>query len=88
MHALRLGEQGCKHNTACRRVQARQPYWHDITFACVRGSIGRTGLSTQCVFSFCFFIFGMDPADSPTKTQPSDDENYNLLCQAHEQFNK
>lgn len=30
----------------------------------------------------------MDPADSPTKTQPSDDENYNLLCQAHEQFNK
>ncbi|XP_023165850.1 CCR4-NOT transcription complex subunit 10 isoform X2 [Drosophila hydei] len=36
---------------------------------------------------FCFFIFGMDPADSPTKTQDSDDENYNLLCQAHEQFN-
>ncbi|KAH8404719.1 hypothetical protein KR215_010966 [Drosophila sulfurigaster] len=29
----------------------------------------------------------MDTADSPTKTQPSDDENYNLLCQAHEQFN-
>ncbi|KAM8707170.1 hypothetical protein ACLKA7_011291 [Drosophila subpalustris] len=29
----------------------------------------------------------MDTADSPTKTQTSDDENYNLLCQAHEQFN-
>ncbi|XP_034487496.1 CCR4-NOT transcription complex subunit 10 [Drosophila innubila] len=29
----------------------------------------------------------MDTADSPTKTQPSDDENYNLLCQAHQQFN-
>ncbi|EDW15309.1 CCR4-NOT transcription complex subunit 10 isoform X1 [Drosophila mojavensis] len=29
----------------------------------------------------------MDSADSPTKTQDSDDENYNLLCQAHEQFN-
>ncbi|XP_032593251.1 CCR4-NOT transcription complex subunit 10 isoform X3 [Drosophila grimshawi] len=29
----------------------------------------------------------MDTADSPTKTQASDDENYNLLRQAHEQFN-
>ncbi|XP_015024814.3 CCR4-NOT transcription complex subunit 10 isoform X1 [Drosophila virilis] len=42
----------------------------------------------MCVFLvFLFFIFGMDTADSPTKTQDSDDENYNLLCQAHEQFN-
>ncbi|XP_034661922.1 CCR4-NOT transcription complex subunit 10 [Drosophila subobscura] len=29
----------------------------------------------------------MDSADSPTKTQSSEDENYSLLCQAHEQFN-
>ncbi|XP_020811385.1 CCR4-NOT transcription complex subunit 10 [Drosophila serrata] len=29
----------------------------------------------------------MDSADSPTKTQAGEDENYSLLCQAHEQFN-
>jgi len=35
-----------------------------------------------------FFISGMDTAESPTKTQAGEDENYSLLCQAHEQFNK
>ncbi|XP_016961539.1 CCR4-NOT transcription complex subunit 10 [Drosophila biarmipes] len=29
----------------------------------------------------------MDSAESPTKTQAGEDENYSLLCQAHEQFN-
>ncbi|KAH8236469.1 hypothetical protein KR026_002772 [Drosophila bipectinata] len=29
----------------------------------------------------------MDTADSPTKSQSGEDENYILLCQAHEQFN-
>ncbi|XP_052853819.1 CCR4-NOT transcription complex subunit 10 [Drosophila gunungcola] len=29
----------------------------------------------------------MDSADSPTKTQAGEDENYSLLCQAHEEFN-
>ncbi|KAH8353825.1 hypothetical protein KR084_004529 [Drosophila pseudotakahashii] len=28
----------------------------------------------------------MDSAESPTKTQAGEDENYSLLCQAHEQF--
>jgi len=50
-------------------------------------------LATLChlwigsVFLF-LFIFGMDSAESPTKTQAGEDENYSLLCQAHEQFNK
>ncbi|XP_017041200.1 CCR4-NOT transcription complex subunit 10 [Drosophila ficusphila] len=29
----------------------------------------------------------MDSAESPTKTQAGEDENYSLLCQAHEEFN-